>query len=57
MEIIIAEFNINATWLRTRQGEMLNEGMSAVVTKAMSVLRPLDKEFQDGALKILITLA
>jgi transcriptional regulator with XRE-family HTH domain len=56
IRLIIAEYNVNETWLRTGQGSMFNEDMSASVSEAVGMFKSLDQHFQDGALKILAVL-
>jgi len=57
IRLIIAEFNVNENWLRNGQGAMFNEDMSATLSEAIGLLKSLDKQFQEGALKILSNLA
>lgn len=56
IRLIIAEFNVNETWLRTGQGTMFAEDVSASVSEAMRMFKSLDRDFQDSALKILSAL-
>lgn len=56
IRLIIAEFNVNEDWLRNGKGAMFNDDMSAVVSEAMGLFKSLDKQFQEGALKILTNL-
>lgn len=53
IRLIIAEFNVNEIWLRTGQGVVFQEDVSAKVSEAMTMFKTLDSDFQDGALKIL----
>lgn len=57
IRLIIAEFNVNEIWLRTGKGAMFDEGTSAIVSEAMGIFKSLDRHFQDGALKMLVSLA
>ena len=56
LRLIIAEFNANGNWMRTGEGSMFNEDVSAFVSEAMGMFKSLDKSFQEGALKILAIL-
>jgi len=56
IRLIITEFNVNETWMRTGQGSMFNEDISAAVSEAMGLFKSLDHNFQSGALKILAIL-
>ena len=56
IRLIIAEFNVNESWLRTGQGSMFNDEVNASVSESVAILRSLDQQFQDGALKILTVL-
>ena len=40
IRLIIAEFNVNESWLRTGDGSMFNEDVSAVVSEAIAF--PID---------------
>ena len=57
IRLIIAEYNVNESWLRHGQGSMFSEDISATVSEAMNIFKSLDKHFQDGALKMLANLA
>ena len=57
IRLIIAKYNVNETWLRTGQGSMFNEDISATVSEAMGIFKSLDQHFQEGALKMLATLS
>ena len=56
IRLVTAEFNVNEHWLRTGQGSMFNEDVSANVSEAMGMFKSLDQSFQNGALKILAVL-
>lgn len=56
LRLIVAEFNVNGHWLRTGQGSMFNEDVSAAVPEAMNLFKSLAPDYQDGALKILTIL-
>ena len=56
IRLIIAEFNVNDDWLRSGQGVMFKEYVSAFVSEAMRMFKALAPDFQDGALKILAVL-
>ena len=53
IRLIIAEFNVNEDWLRTGQGSMFKEDVSASVSEAMSIFKALAPNLQDSALKML----
>jgi len=57
IRLIIGEFNVSDTWLRTGRGPMFNEDISAVLSEAMGILKSLDEHAQKGALKMLAALA
>jgi len=56
IRLVSAEFNVNEHWLRTGQGNMFNEDVSANVSEAIGMLKSLDQRFQSGALQILTIL-
>jgi transcriptional regulator with XRE-family HTH domain len=57
MRLIIAVYNVSEDWLRNGQGSMFQEDVSVAVSEAMRIFKSLDSHFQDGALKMLSTLA
>jgi len=57
MRLIIAEFNVSEEWLRTGQGTMFKENLSASVSEVIGIFKSLDKHLQDCALKMLYALA
>ena len=56
IRLIIAEYNVNESWLRHGQGSMFSEDMSAKVSEALGMFKSLDSNFQDGALKMLAAM-
>ena len=56
LRLIIAEYNVNEQWLRTGNGNMFNEDMSAVIAEAGNIVKGLTGPFQEGALKILYAI-
>ena len=57
IRLIIASFNVSEAWLRTGQGGMFNEDVSASVSESIGILKSLDPHHQDAALKMLTVLA
>ena len=56
IRLVAAEFNANEHWLRTGQGSMFNEDISANMSEAMGMFKSLDQRFQSGVLQILAVL-
>lgn len=57
IRLICAEFNVNEKWLRTGQGVMFNEDLSAIESEVLGIFKSLEKPFQDVAFKMLIALS
>ena len=56
LRLIASEFNVSEHWLKTGQGVMFNEDVSANVSEAIGMFKSLDPPFQKGVLKILSAL-
>jgi len=54
--LIIAEYNVNETWLRTGQGAMFKDDVSALLSEAMQMFKSLSPDSQISALKMLSVL-
>jgi len=53
LRLIIAEFNANEKWIRTGEGSMFNEDVSAFVSEAIGIFKSLDQQFQESTLQML----
>jgi len=57
IRLISAEYNVNANWLRTGEGNMFNEGVDEQISKLVSVFNSLSQHFKECALEQIVTLA
>ena len=46
IRLIVAEFNVNESWLRTGEGDMFSQDVDAHVAKIISLFKSLDQQFQ-----------
>jgi transcriptional regulator with XRE-family HTH domain len=57
IKLICTEFNVDATWFRTGEGEMFNKDSDVRIAQMISLFKSLNSNFQDCALKQLNDLA
>ena len=57
LRLILAEFNASEKWMRTGEGSMFNENVSAFVSEANRIFESLDQQFQESTLQLLEVMA
>ena len=57
LRLLISEFNVSSTWLRTGEGEMFNAGMDAQLSKITSLFNSFDPQFKGCAINQMEELA
>jgi len=50
IRLLVAEFNVDDTWLRTGEGVMFSSGMDACLVKLTSLFNSFDQQFKECAL-------